>query len=74
MLDDAGISRGWAWRATMLAAIPEDVFEALLAQERVPTASRLVEIGRQFSGLPPSPKQNRRLKCCPHCGGDLTGE
>lgn len=46
ILENARISRGWAWRATMIAAIPEDVFEALLAQKRVPMASRLVELGR----------------------------
>ena len=69
-----GMSRGQAWRAMMVGAIPHDIFEALVESDNPPTVSRLVELGRQFSGLPPRAKQGRRLKCCPHCGGDLTGE
>lgn len=73
-LDKHGISRGWAWRAEMVGNIPADIFERLIESDNPPTVSRLVEIGRLFAGLPPSPPQGRRLKRCPHCGGDLTGE
>ena len=72
-IDAAGISRGQAWRAEMVANIPADIFERLIEGDNPPTVSRLVEIGRQFAGLPPSTPPARRLKCCPHCGGDLTG-
>ena len=73
-IDAAGLSRGQGWRAMMVGNIPADIFEALIESDNPPTVARLVELGRQFSGLPPRAKQGRRLKCCPHCGGDLTGE
>jgi hypothetical protein len=41
-----GISRAKLWRATKVAEIPEDEFEALIESENPPTVSALVELGR----------------------------
>jgi hypothetical protein len=60
------------WKAMQVATIPDDTFEALVESENPPTITQLVEIARVLQGKPPSKAQGRRLKHCPHCGGDLT--
>jgi hypothetical protein len=64
----AGLSRGQMWRALQVAEIPEEDFEALVEADAPPSVAELVRVG---SGRTREP-QGRRLKCCPHCGGDLT--
>lgn len=68
--EEAGMSRGQMWRASKVADIPADEFEALVESDDPPTVTRLVEIGRR---QPVARPQGRRLRRCPHCGGDLTG-
>lgn len=68
--ETAGLSRSQMWRALQVAAIPEDEFEAMIEGDVTPTVTDLV---RKGSGQKEAP-QGRRLKCCPHCGGDLTGD
>jgi len=69
----AGLSRSQTWRIMQVGEVPDDLFEELVESDNPPTVSELVEIGRQHRGLSKS-KTARRLKACPHCGGDLTDE
>ena len=67
----AGLSRGQMWRALQVASIPEDEFEARVESDNPPTVTELVRIaGHQHNSKP----QGRRLRTCPHCGGDLTAD
>lgn len=68
MAEEAGLSRGQMWRALQVAAIPEDEFEALIESETPPTVTALVRMSTNKVDKP----QGRRLRACPHCGGDLT--
>ncbi len=64
----AGLSRGQMWRALQVANVPEEEFERLVESDNPPTVSEMVRLGSGRSVAP----QGRRLKCCPHCGGDLS--
>jgi hypothetical protein len=61
-----GWSRAMVWRARLMAAIPEYIFEELVALPNIST-SQLAAAGRLFlgSGIP------NETECCPHCGGAL---
>ena len=67
MAEEAGLSRAEVWRALQIAAIPDDEFERLIEADPPPTIAELVAIGSGKSPLAPA----RRLRRCPHCGGDL---
>lgn len=69
--DEAGISRAWAWRARQVASIPEEGFEGLIESDTPPTVTELVRTARRQHNSEP---QGRRLRTCPHCGGDLTAD
>ena len=64
----AGLSRAWMWRALQVANIPQDEFEQLIESDDPPTVAKLVKIGSGNESTP----EGRRLRRCPHCGGDLT--
>ncbi len=60
-----GVSRTALWRWKMVAEIPEEMFERLLAEaNHVPSTKELANIGRALNGHGPSHDAER----CPHCG------
>jgi hypothetical protein len=61
-----GWSRAHVWRARLLAAIPDDIFEELVALPKIST-SQLAAAGRVFLGSA-TPDETER---CPHCHGVL---
>ena len=66
----AGISRHQMYQAMKLASVPRDEFEAMVESDDPPTPSEAI---RRHENKPTKPTA-RRLKTCPHCGGDLTTE
>jgi hypothetical protein len=70
----AGLSRAQMYRCLDVASIPEDDFEALVESDNPPTTTELVRHAKSREGRRPPAPQGRRLKRCPHCGGDLTAE
>jgi hypothetical protein len=59
-----GVSRVWVWRAKMLAAIPKDLFERLLAADTPPSTKALAQIGQALSGR----GKRHDVECCWNCG------
>ena len=60
-----GVSRTALWRWRMMAEIPEELFERLLAEaNHVPSTKELANIGRALNGHGPDHDAER----CPHCG------
>ncbi len=60
-----GVSRTALWRWRMMAEIPEELFERLLAEaNHVPSTKELANIGRALNGHGPAHDAER----CPHCG------
>jgi hypothetical protein len=60
-----GVSRTALWRWKMMAEIPEELFERLLARaDHTPSTKELANIGRALTGRGPS----HDAECCPHCG------
>ncbi len=60
-----GVSRTALWRWRMMAEIPEELFERLLAEaNHVPSTKELANIGRALNGHGPS----HDAEYCPHCG------
>ena len=63
-----GVSRMLLYRAKLMAQIPEELFEHLLAnsrgQNKPPSTTELANIGRAISGEGPPAD----VECCPHCG------
>ena len=60
-----GISRAHLWRWKLMADIPEELFERLLAESNhVPSTSELANVARALNGRGPS----HDAEHCPHCG------
>ena len=60
-----GVSRTALWRWKMIAEIPEELFERLLAKpDHALSTKELANIGRALNGRGPS----HDAECCPHCG------
>ncbi len=60
-----GVSRTALWRWRMMAEIPEELFERLLAEaDHVLSTKELANIGRALYGHGPAHDVER----CPHCG------
>jgi hypothetical protein len=60
-----GMPRAKLWRAKMLAAIPGELFERLLAQPNPPKVREMANIGRLLS----EGSFALEVETCPHCGG-----
>ena len=60
----AGISRAEAWRWKQMAAIPDELFERLLASDIKVSTKSLAAVGHALNGGAQSPEIER----CPHCG------
>ena len=58
-----GWSRGQIWRAKQMAAIPEELFERLLASDIDVSTKSLAAVGQALKGGCQSPGVER----CPHC-------
>jgi hypothetical protein len=61
-----GWTRMQLYRAKLMAMIPDDLFDALLAQGRLPKARELANIALAMRGHDTS-----EIDRCPHCGGVL---
>ena len=62
-----GWSRSKLWRVRKAGQLPEELFERLIAQNKMPSWSELAAIaGALFEGESPVECEN-----CPHCGGVL---
>ena len=60
-----GVSRTALWRWKMMAEIPEDLFQRLLARgDHLTSTKEMANIGRALNGHGPSHDAER----CPHCG------
>ncbi len=60
-----GWSRTHLWRAKLMAEIPEELFNRLLAESNhVPSAKELANVARALNGAGPPHDVER----CPHCG------
>jgi hypothetical protein len=63
---------GWkpieVWRAKMVAAIPDDLFDVLLDQSPVPSIKALAQIGYAWER---GGNAFAEIERCPHCGGVL---
>ena len=60
-----GMSRMHLWRAKLMAQIPDELFERLLAKaDHVPSTKELANVARAISGQGPS----HDVESCPHCG------
>ncbi len=60
-----GVSRAALWRWKLMAEIPEELFQRLLAgADHVPSTKELANVARALSGRGPSHDAER----CPHCG------
>ena len=60
-----GMSRRKIWEAKQIASIPQEEFERLVESDNPPLPSDLVNVAQKRAG------SVRRVKCCPHCGGEL---
>ena len=60
-----GWSRAYIWRMREAGAIPDELFERLIALDQVPTLRELATIGRLLSGDAP-PEADERCPCCGH--------
>ncbi len=60
-----GISRARLWRWKLMAEVPEELFERLLAEtSHVPSTKELANVARALNGHGPTHDAER----CPHCG------
>ncbi len=60
-----GISRARLWRWKLMAEVPEELFERLLAEtSHVPCTKELANVARALNGPGPTHDAER----CPHCG------
>lgn len=60
---EMGITRRYAWKCRMYAAIPKDLMDELLDRpEGPPNQTTLIAIGRHFSGLDPKPDKRFNIK------------
>ncbi len=60
-----GWSRAHLWRAKLMAEIPEELFNRLLAESNhVPSAKELANVARALNGAGPP----HDVEHCPHCG------
>ncbi len=63
-----GWSRAHLWRAKLMAEIPEELFERLLAgADHVLSTKELANVARALNGRGPS----HDAELCPHCGETL---
>jgi len=60
-----GWSRAHLWRAKLMAEIPEELFERLLARaDHAPSTKELANVARALNGHGPT----HDAEHCPHCG------
>ena len=60
-----GWSRAHLWRAKLMAEIPEELFERLLARaDHAPSTKELANVARALNGHEPT----HDTEHCPHCG------
>ena len=62
-----GVSRAELWRAKQIAALPEDLFEELLAAPGSVSPRALANVSVALFGNGTAADE----ECCPHCGGLL---
>lgn len=78
MAEAAGLSRHQMYESLAIAAVPEDVFEALVESDDPPTPTQMANLGRAYQRGEEGPElvrtargRHERVKVCPHCGGPL---
>jgi hypothetical protein len=59
-----GVSRMWVYRAKLMSELPRDLFERLLAMDKVPSTKQFASIAL---ALRRGEKTNYAERC-PHCG------
>ncbi len=60
-----GISRANLWRWKLMAEIPEELFERLMARtDHTLSTKEIANVARALNGNGPS----HDAECCPHCG------
>jgi len=71
-LKDLGITKSLSYKCRLLASIPKDEFEELLAKRPMLTETKLIAYARSRRGTRgPGGRPPRSPSVCPHCGGKL---
>ena len=59
-----GWSRARMWRARLMAELPDDLFDTLLAADQYPSSKSLAAVALALR----RGEARRSAKCCPRCG------